>query len=368
MMHKHCKVTVNDQTFFANVGDLLLDAALMNGVDLPYDCRAGICGACRVRLVDGRVYRRNDDGGDVIHACQSRVLSNTRVVTEKAPDVRSMSARVLRLTRLSADVIEVCLKLPKPLTFLPGQYCGLQFRGFPRRSFSPTFPLEGGPDERVLNFHIRVVPDGKVSSALGVRIKAGHAVRITGPFGSAFLRADHPGPILLVSGGTGFAPIWSIAVAAIFEQPQRELTLIAGARNIQSLYMLGALCRLARFPNVAIFPVVSKPQDFSRTIGIGSPIDYMPRLSSRHVVYTAGAPAMTERVAQIAGMVGARCYTDPFIAGGEERAERPNPVAKVAAWLGKGLPETIRRPRPSANDPSNLAHLETSIGPGAKGP
>jgi 3-phenylpropionate/trans-cinnamate dioxygenase ferredoxin reductase subunit len=131
--------------------------------------------------------------------------------------------------------------------------------------------------------------------------------------------------------------------------------------------MLGALCRLARFPNVAIFPVVSKPQDFSRTIRIGSPIDYMPRLSSRHVVYTAGAPAMTERVAQIAGMVGARCYADPFIAGGEERAERPNPVAKVAAWLGKGLPE-IGRPRPSANDPSNLAHLETSIIGRAKGP
>ena len=141
--------------------------------------------------------------------------------------------------------------------------------------------------------------------------------------------------------------MWSIAVAAIFEQPQRELTFVVGTRDIQSLYMLGALCRLAHFPNVAIIPVVSKPQDFSRAIRVGSPVDYVPHLSSRHVVYTAGAPAMTERVAEIASMAGARCYTDPF-SSGDERGERPNPAAAVAAWLGRGYPRTIRRPRLSS--------------------
>ena len=52
-MSKICKVTINDEPFLANRGELLLDWALMNGVDLPHDCRSGICGACRVRLVEG---------------------------------------------------------------------------------------------------------------------------------------------------------------------------------------------------------------------------------------------------------------------------------------------------------------------------
>jgi len=44
-MAKTCKVTVNKESFHAKCGDLLLDAALANGVDLPHDCRSGVCGS-----------------------------------------------------------------------------------------------------------------------------------------------------------------------------------------------------------------------------------------------------------------------------------------------------------------------------------
>jgi NAD(P)H-flavin reductase/ferredoxin len=337
MMRKLCKITVNDQTFFANRGDILLDAALLNGVDLPHDCRSGICGACRVRLMEGRVFRhQDDDHGDLIHACQARVISNLQIATEETPETLSISARVAKLTRLSPDIVEVRLKLSKSLRFLPGQYCKVQFRGFPARSFSPTFPIEGAPDRRVLHFHIRIVADGRVSSALGHQIKVGHSVRVTGPFGAAFLRTDHHGGMVLVSSGTGFAPLWSIAVAAILERPQRELIFIVGARSLQSLYMLGALCRLARFPNVTIVPVVSEAQSFSEAIRVGRPSDHTPNLSPDDVVYTAGAPALTAHVAEIAEACGAKCYTDPFVAEGTH-GERPNPVFRMAAWLGGEL-------------------------------
>jgi ferredoxin len=54
-MRKTRKVTLNKETFFARSGDLLLDGAMMNGIDLPHDCRSGACGTCRVRLIDGKV-------------------------------------------------------------------------------------------------------------------------------------------------------------------------------------------------------------------------------------------------------------------------------------------------------------------------
>jgi NAD(P)H-flavin reductase/ferredoxin len=331
MMRETCKVTLNKETFFANCGDLLLDGAMMNGVDLPHDCRSGVCGTCRVRLVGGKVFGGTEQGSDMIHACQARVVSDIEIVTEPAPDPVTRSARVAELTRLAPDVFGLCLELPKPLRYIAGQYCKVQFRGFPARCYSPTYPLEGGPDARLMHFHIRKLPNGIVSSALGDGIRVGHRVRLTGPFGSAFFRPNHAGRTVLVASGTGFAPMWSIAVAAIMERPQRELIFIVTARKLRSFYTHGALCRLALFPNVTIIPVVSEAQTISQAIRSGRPTDYLPALLPDDVVYASGAPAMTESVARIANDAGARCYTDPFVPDGT--AEPANLMARVVGWF-----------------------------------
>jgi 3-phenylpropionate/trans-cinnamate dioxygenase ferredoxin reductase subunit len=332
MRKKTCKVTLNEESFLANCGDLLLDSALMNGIDLPHDCRSGICGACRVRLVEGRVFGGHEQGDEMIHACQARVVSDLEIVTEPVPEPVTMPARVADVVQLASDVIGIDVEVPTPLHYLPGQYCKLQFRGFPARSYSPTYPLEGSPDSRLLHFHIRKLPEGLVSSALGRDIRVGHRIKLTGPFGSAFLRPHHTGSLVLVASGTGFAPMWSIAVAAIMERPQRQLLFVVAARKIQSLYMHGALCRLALFPNVTLIPTVSEPQDVSPVIRIGRPTDHLPKLSPNDVVYTSGAPAMTESIARLARAAGARCYTDPFVSA----AKAPNQntmVKRLAGWL-----------------------------------
>jgi NAD(P)H-flavin reductase/ferredoxin len=346
MMRKTCKVTLNHESFAANCGELLLDSALMNNIDLPHDCRSGICGACRVRLVKGRVFGGREEGDDMIRACQARVVSDIEVVTEQVPDQVSISARVADIVQLAPDVVGVDVELQTPLRYFPGQFCKLQFQGFPARCYSPTYPLEGRPNKRLLHFHVRKFPDGVVSSELGRDIRIGHRVRLTGPFGTAFLRPNHAGTIVLASSGTGFAPMWSIAVAAIIERPQRELIFVVAARKVQSLYMHAALCRLALFPNVTIIPTVSEPQSVSSAIRTGRPADHLPALSPSDIVYASGSPAMTERVARIARAAGARCHTDPFTSNAR-LAERSRLVQRLAGWLNrpKKLPTARREVR-----------------------
>lgn len=312
-MRKICKVTLDKGAFHANCGDLLLDSALLNGVELPHDCRSGVCGSCRVRLVDGKVFGGTEEGSDMIYACQARVVSDLKLATESLPDTISLPARLAELTRLAPDVVGVNIELPRPLNYLPGQYCKLQFRGFPERCYSPSYPLQGAPDRHLLQFHIRRFVDGAVSSALGEGIRVGHRVRVTGPLGSAHFRPNHRGRTVLIASGTGFAPMWSIAAAAITEEPRREMMFVVAARKLQSFYMHQALCRLALFPNVTIIPVVSEPQNVTAAIRIGRPLDYLPMLSPDDMVYASGAPAMTNEIARIARQAGAVCYTDPFV-------------------------------------------------------
>lgn len=336
-MRKVCKVFVNGEEFAANCGDLLLDAALMNGIDIPHDCRSGYCGTCTVNVVKGRVFGGPDSNANVVQACQCRVISDLAVEIEDVPPTVTGSGQVVELVRLAPTVIEVCIAMPHPVTFLPGQYCKVQFRGFPARCYSPTFPVEGVPDASTFRFQISQVANGQVSSALDREIRVGHRVKVTGPLGTAYFRPNHPGRVVLVASGTGFAPIWSIALAAIVERRDREMVVIAGARTLGSLYMVRALCNLARFSKVTIIPVVSETQTISNAVRTGRPTDYMPALSASDVVYTAGAPAMVESVARMATAAGAKCYMDPFAPEKphNKRSRQPNFLDRARAWYGR---------------------------------
>lgn len=329
-MGKVCRLEVNGKTIPARRGDLLLDAALLNGVEIPYDCRSGLCGTCRVRVLEGRVFGGKADA-EAVYACQSRIVSDLRVAVEDVPETITLQGVVADLIPLAADTCEVCIEVPTAPEFIPGQYYSVQFRGFPARYFSPTAPLDWPCDETLMRFHITRVPNGRVSSTLGKRIRAGHRVKLEGPFGLAYLRPFHSRRLVLVASGSGFAPIWSIAEAAIKMEPRREIVLIVSARRIASLYMIPALCRLALFPNVTIIPVTSEPQDITAAVRDGRPTDHLPALTPHDIIFAAGTPEMVHAVARMSGAAGAKCYSDPFEAASHRTVT--DFWSRTADWL-----------------------------------
>jgi 3-phenylpropionate/trans-cinnamate dioxygenase ferredoxin reductase subunit len=237
------------------------------------------------------------------------------VVDEDVPKVATLAGRIADLVPLTHDVAELCIALSRSARYLPGQHYRVEFRGFPARWYSPTVPFDEPVDDRVVRFHVRRPANGHVSSALGLTIRRGHLTQLTGPFGSAYLRRRLPHRLVLVASDTGFAPLWSIADAAMRERPERELVFVVGARRIESLYMIPALCRLALYRNVTIIPVVSEAQTTSSIVRHGRQTDHLPELSAGDVVYTAGAPAMVESVVRIAQAAAARCYAAAFEPG-----------------------------------------------------
>jgi NAD(P)H-flavin reductase/ferredoxin len=345
---KVCRLEVNGDAMSARRGDLLLDTALLNGVDIPHDCRSGHCGTCRVRLLAGQVFGGKTDDPEMIYACQSRIVSDLRIAVEDVPEAVTVPGVVAEVTSLAPDVCEVSIEASEPPEYLPGQYYAVQFRGFPARCFSPTVPLDWPSNEALVRFHIRRVPNGLVSASLGKRICAGHRVKLQGPFGSAYLRPFADRRLVLIAGGTGFAPIWSIAEAAIRSEPRRELVLIVAARTVESLYMLPALCRLALFPNVTIVPVVAQNQNLTTAIRCGKPTDHVPELNEHDIVFAAGAPEMVRAVARIASAAGAKCYTDPFEASSQ--VTTTDFWSRAAAWLGSDAPTPRRGNRRSQSE------------------
>ena len=77
----------SEQTIDIEASTTILEAAELAGIALPWECRSGICGQCKVRCTTGRVKMDNRDAlsqreetDGYILACQSHPASETVTV------------------------------------------------------------------------------------------------------------------------------------------------------------------------------------------------------------------------------------------------------------------------------------------------
>ena len=139
--------------------------------------------------------------------------------------------------------------------------------------------------------------------------------------------------MILVATHTGFAPVWSIAVAALRENPERDMMIIAGGRTLESLYMWPALARLATFPNVHVVPVCSTPQTLINAVQLGRPTDYLPPLLPSDVLYACGAPAMVDSIKRNRGAHRRGLLCGSVSADRPTTRSKKTVLGRAAKWL-----------------------------------
>ena len=333
MMAKLHKVRIGEETFSARSGQVVLDAALLGGVEIPHDCRAGRCGACIARVKQGITLGGEARQAGTIHACQARVFSDLSLEVEVLPPVVRVKGKVAAVTELADDIVEVVIAPERTFEMHPGQYAKLAFRGYPARAFSPTGSLVSFDDDGQIRFHIKRVQGGRVTPLIGSVIRERHNVAVEGPYGHAFLRPGLARRLILVGSGTGFAPVWALAAAALRENPGRPMVMIAASRKIAGFYMAPALELLSERPNVQIVATIEELVRDHRLVSAGGALDHLPELTSEDIVYACGSPGLVDAVAGRAGAAGAQFYADAFEANGP----RPQGWLELArGWLMTG--------------------------------
>ncbi len=297
-----------DHHFEAADDQTVLEAALTAGLLLPHSCRDGACGACKGKVLEGEVDLGPHSAGALTDAeraegytlfCCAKPLGDLVVQARnvsRADDipVRKLPARVQRLQRLADDVMLIDLKLPasEPFQFRAGQYIDILLADGQRRSFSiANAPHDGGH----LELHVRRIDGGRLTSHVFETMKEKEILRFEGPLGSFWLREDSARPIVMVAGGTGFAPIKGIVEHVLHAGLQRPITLYWGARTRAGLY----LDELARgwesaLPGFRYVPVLSdEPWDGRQGLVHQAVLDDFADLA-QHEVYACGAPAMID--------------------------------------------------------------------------
>ncbi|MDP2451398.1 MAG: 2Fe-2S iron-sulfur cluster-binding protein [Polaromonas sp.] len=152
-------------------GKTLLEAALESGIGFPHDCKVGTCGSCRYRLDEGRISELDSSARALSGAdyqagfrlgCQTLPRSNLSIwllsLSEPVAVAQAFDGRIARVAPLTGDIVELKLRLDRPISFVPGQYAELSveaIQGARSYSFADAKNCES-TDE--VSFHIRRVP------------------------------------------------------------------------------------------------------------------------------------------------------------------------------------------------------------------
>ncbi len=325
------------RTFRVDEGASLLDAAIAAGVRLAHGCRRGNCGACRARLLRGEVdypdgpplgLGPQDAADGLILMCRARASGDLELDVDEVrhPDevtVQRLPCRIARIERFGRDLAALYLRLPPvaDFAFLPGQYLDVLLPQGRRRSFSIACPPH---DARLIELHVRRVAGGAFTESLFAADPTGRLLTIEGPRGSFRYHPPDVGPapdatpLLLVAGGTGYAPIQAILRHVVERGARREVCLYAGARGAADLYADARIREIARrTPQLRYVPVLSEPEaDWTGRRGFVHDAVLADHASLAELdVYACGPPAMIEAVRRTFPMRGVdpdRLYFESF--------------------------------------------------------
>lgn len=317
MNHKVALSFADGKTLFFPVqgNELLLDAALRNGINIPLDCREGVCATCMGRCesgtyamdyVDEEALSPRELKQRKILACQTRIQSDASFYFDfdsslcsaaQPSDVQAVVSAIEQVSPSTAILHLDASGDPRQLDFLPGQYARLQIPGSDaRRSYSFANRPNG---QNALQFLIRLLPDGAMSNYLRERCQVGDEIRFEAPLGAFYLRQIEK-PLVLVAGGTGLSAFLGM-LDDIAERGGcgHPVHLYYGVRQAADLCELARIEGYAeRIPGFRFTPVISDdgPQWTGKRGFIPEHFDAVELGEQPFDMYLCGPPPMVESV------------------------------------------------------------------------
>ena len=300
--------------------EIVSDASYRQRINIPLDCRDGVCGTCKSFCESGdyelgdyvpdEAMTEDEEEAGFVLTCQMTPKSDCIIRIPATSDVAKTSLQTFTGELASSDVLSdtalgFSIKLDDraSLGFLPGQYVNIQVPGTDQaRSFS----FSSGPGADEASFLIRNTTHGVLTTYLRDRAKPGDKISFNGPLGSFYLRKIER-PVLFLAGGTGLAPFLSMLHK--IEQDggsEHPIHLIFGVTNDADLVKVDELeGYAARMPNVTVATVVAAEASSHPNKGYVTHHMKPEHLNDGFVdIYLCGPPPMVDAVRKYLGDQG----------------------------------------------------------------
>ncbi|MEV4811459.1 globin domain-containing protein [Micromonospora avicenniae] len=165
-------------------------------------------------------------------------------------------AEVVAHERRAFDVAVLTLRPQYLLPFAPGQSVGVSHPAV--RTWRYYSPANAPRQDGTLELHVRAAPGGVVSSRLVYGTAVGDQIHLASPVGDRLtLWSAGSSDLLLLAGGTGWAPVKALVEQVAAEGAGRRVDLYVGARSRLEFYDTETIEKLAAsFPWLTVTYVV----------------------------------------------------------------------------------------------------------------
>ncbi len=313
-------------TMAVNDDETVLQAAFRQGITLMHGCKEGQCSSCKSQLLDGdaehgdystfALSETEERDGKVL-LCRLYAQSDLEiellnydeeVLADWIP-ARKFAGRISKLEAVTHDIRAVDITLDAPMKFHAGQYADITL---PQAGVTRSYSMANAPSEsQTLSFLIKMYADGAFSKLLAGDLQIGQTVEVDGPFGTSFRNPRHTGPTLLVGGGSGLAPLWSILNDLADHHSTAPVRLYYGARGKRDLFYLDKIAALgAKLADFAFVPALSEPAAddvWSGATGFIHEVlarDYADKRERETQAYACGPPPMVDAVLPVLQKIG----------------------------------------------------------------
>lgn len=310
--------------------ETVLDCLLRHGVALPYACKAGMCQACLVKVVNCTASEESRkwikpslQALGYTLACQWVPDTDINVELPELADF-AVAATIRSLRRLNPQVLQVILDIADPrsmFAYRPGQYLTATNPAGIARAYSIANDYA---EDAYVELHIAATSHGEFTHWLFGAARVGEQLYLRGPAGNCFydVREDAGQPLLLAGTGTGLAPLLGIVNQALQHQHTQPIHLYHGGRSVNQLYLVDELQSLARAnPLFHYHPcVIEADPQAAGAVQTGRIEQILARDMAKEKLanyrsYLCGAPAFVHGLRKKLYLQGARSehiHCDPF--------------------------------------------------------